>query len=234
MNFLGVGPFELVLVLGLALIVLGPERMQEMGRTAGRLVARLLAWQQRSPEARMIQEIRQDFEREIVELRDELVRAKQQVDLSKEVQRLRQDANSIMSRKNLLSEPPADTPAATPPVSEQPARAANTQAASPDVTSPTPDEERSIGGTHPYEHPTETRTVARRSAKPAPASSKAVAPTAADYELLQQQVQALAATVQALQEQLREQGMLAPDWQPPAQDTQPSPPSPSPHETVTS
>jgi sec-independent protein translocase protein TatB len=233
MNFLGVGPFELMLVLGLALIVLGPERMQEMGRAAGRLVARLLAWQHQSPEARMIQEIRQDFEREIVELRDELVRAQQQVDVSKEVQRLRQDANSIMSRKNLLSEPPADTPApaATPPTNTQSAEAAGDQAALSDATSPTPDEERSIGGTQSYQHPAETRTVARRSTKPASTRSAAATPTVADYDLLQQQVQTLAANVQALQEQLRAQGMLDPDWQPPAQDVQPSP---SPHEPVTS
>jgi sec-independent protein translocase protein TatB len=198
-------------------------------------VARLLAWQHQSPEARMIQDVRKDFEREIVELRDELVRAKQQVDVSKEVQRLRQDANTIMSRKNLLSEPPAETKTTTPPpASAQATEAADEQAASPDTprpTSETPDEERSIGGSPPYQHATETRTVARRSAKSAQANSSAAAPTAADYELLQQQVQMLAATMQALQEQLRVQGILDTDWQPPAQDTQSSP---AQHETVTS
>jgi sec-independent protein translocase protein TatB len=231
MNFLGVGPFELVLVLGLALIVLGPERMQEMGRTAGRLVARMLAWQQQSPEARMIQEIRQDFEREIVELRDEMVRAQKQMDVSKEVQRLRQDANTMMSRKNLLSEPPAETPTTPPPASTRSAEATGEQAASPDMTSPTPDEERNIGGVEPHQPATETRTVARRSTKAAQAGKSATAPTTADYELLQQQVQTLTATVQALQAQLHAQGMLDPDWQPPARDAQPAP---SQHETVAS
>ena len=35
MNFLGVGPFELLLVMIIATIVLGPERMAETGRLLG-------------------------------------------------------------------------------------------------------------------------------------------------------------------------------------------------------
>lgn len=96
MNFLGVGPFELILILILGLVVLGPERLRAMGRSAGKLVAQLLAWQQQSPEAQMVQQIRDDFQREIVDLRDELVRAREQLDVSAEVQRLRQETGSIM------------------------------------------------------------------------------------------------------------------------------------------
>jgi sec-independent protein translocase protein TatB len=96
MNFLGVGPFELILILVLGLVVLGPERLRSMGRSTGKLVAQLLAWQQQSPEAQMVQQIRDDFQREIVDLRDELVRARQQLDISAEVQRLREETGSIM------------------------------------------------------------------------------------------------------------------------------------------
>jgi sec-independent protein translocase protein TatB len=96
MNFLGVGPFELILILVLGLVVLGPERLRTMGQSAGKLVAQLLAWQQQSPEAQMVQQIRDDFQREIVDLRDELVRARQQLDVSAEVQRLRAETGNIM------------------------------------------------------------------------------------------------------------------------------------------
>ena len=39
MNFLGVGPFELLLILIVATVVLGPERMAKVGRTLGRRYA---------------------------------------------------------------------------------------------------------------------------------------------------------------------------------------------------
>jgi sec-independent protein translocase protein TatB len=150
MNFLGVGPFELILILVLGLVVLGPERLRSMGRSAGKLVAQLLAWQQQSPEAQMVQQIRADFEREIVDLRDELVRARQQLDVSAEVQRLREETGSIMpddiarleararaSMPDATDAEQAAAPApdhteaapAQPPTEPEPARAAEAPAA---------------------------------------------------------------------------------------------------------
>ncbi|MEE8363663.1 MAG: twin-arginine translocase TatA/TatE family subunit [Dehalococcoidia bacterium] len=38
MNFLGVGTMELIVVLGLALLILGPKRMIEASRSAGKLM----------------------------------------------------------------------------------------------------------------------------------------------------------------------------------------------------
>lgn len=76
MNFFGVGVFEILLVLIIGLVILGPERLRDLGRQTGRLMARWLAWQQQSPELQMMQQVRREFEEEIVSLRDELVRAK--------------------------------------------------------------------------------------------------------------------------------------------------------------
>ncbi len=41
MNFLGMGPLEILVVLFIAFVVLGPERMMDMGKKAGRLVGDL-------------------------------------------------------------------------------------------------------------------------------------------------------------------------------------------------
>jgi sec-independent protein translocase protein TatB len=99
MDIFGVGPIEIIIILVLGLIVFGPERLPEVGRFLGKQLAKVMAWQQQSPEAQMIQQIRQDFEKEIVDLRDELVRARQQIDVSQDMQRLRTEANSLFSLK---------------------------------------------------------------------------------------------------------------------------------------
>jgi len=49
MNFLGVGPFELVIIVVIALLVLGPKGMADLGRKTGRLVRKIThssVWQE--------------------------------------------------------------------------------------------------------------------------------------------------------------------------------------------
>ena len=41
MNFLGVGPFELLILAVIALLVLGPKGMADLGRKTGRLVRKI-------------------------------------------------------------------------------------------------------------------------------------------------------------------------------------------------
>ena len=91
MNFLGVGPFEILLVLVIATIVLGPERMAQAGRTLGRLYAQYrLRWQK-------------DVDEMTRELRRELAM------LQQEVEEIRQTAESEIKSAQAVLENVADT-----------------------------------------------------------------------------------------------------------------------------
>jgi sec-independent protein translocase protein TatB len=153
MEFFGsIGIGEIILVALVGFLVLGPERLQDAGRSIGRLVAQLMVWQQQSPEAQMVQQVRKDFEREIIELRDELVRARKQLDVSAEVRRLQEDTDRILKQKGVETEAPAVPPTRTP------------EAAQDDLlTHLLHEEEQRHQETQPYQHPVETRTVPRES-----------------------------------------------------------------------
>jgi len=72
MNFLGVGPFELLLILIIATVVLGPERLAQAGRTLGRLYARYrLRWQ------KDVDELTREFRQELTALQQELEEIRQ-------------------------------------------------------------------------------------------------------------------------------------------------------------
>jgi sec-independent protein translocase protein TatB len=196
MNFLGVGPFELILILVLGLVVLGPERLRTMGRSAGKLVAQLLAWQQQSPEAQMVQQIRDDFQREIVDLRDELVRARQQLDVSAEVQRLRAETGNIMpkdiadleararastpSKADVTAETTAPPEPATPePAAPEPApESAESKPAETPGAAPEPAPEPTSAASEPAPEsakPAETPNTAPEPAAPEPAQANGTA-----------------------------------------------------------
>ncbi|MEN9934941.1 MAG: hypothetical protein RLZZ387_1520 [Chloroflexota bacterium] len=72
MNFLGIGPGEIFLILILLLVVVGPERLPEFARTAGRFVIRVRDWVARSPDAQMVLRAREELELELDELRRSL------------------------------------------------------------------------------------------------------------------------------------------------------------------
>jgi sec-independent protein translocase protein TatB len=181
MNVLGVGPFELILILVLGLVVLGPERLRTMGRSAGKLVAQLLAWQQQSPEAQMVQQIRADFEREIVDLRDELVRARQQLDVSAEVQRLRAETGNIMpadiadlearARATAPQKPDDQASAAPEPAAEPPAPDVPQPAAPPDTSAPASEPPTSEPAPQPAAPEPPTPEPAPQPAAPEPTSA---------------------------------------------------------------
>ncbi|MBN1933380.1 MAG: twin-arginine translocase TatA/TatE family subunit [Anaerolineae bacterium] len=67
MNFLGVGPFELLLILVIATVVLGPERMAQAGRTLGRLYAQ---YQHRWKKD--VDEMTRELRKELADLQQEL------------------------------------------------------------------------------------------------------------------------------------------------------------------
>jgi len=67
MNLLGIGPFEILLIMVIATIVLGPERMAQAGRTLGRLYAQYrFRWQ------KDVDEMTREFRRELAMLQREL------------------------------------------------------------------------------------------------------------------------------------------------------------------
>lgn len=57
MEILGIGPLELLLILAIALIVLGPDDMAKAGRTVGKFLRRIVT----SPEWRTIQRASKDI-----------------------------------------------------------------------------------------------------------------------------------------------------------------------------
>jgi hypothetical protein len=165
------------------------------------------------------------------------VRAKRQLDVSEEVKRLQQDTQNILSRKALDRAPAA---------ASQPPPEPSSSAAAPDddlLTHLLREEEQQRQNNTPPpsepEHPVESRSVPRKSAAaaeppPEPAKNgKTIAPVSEavldDQQRLMQQVEALQADLQSLQEQLRMHGLIAPERVPPSQahpperETSPSP-----------
>ncbi|MEI7773025.1 MAG: twin-arginine translocase TatA/TatE family subunit, partial [Chloroflexales bacterium] len=94
---------ELMLIAGLALVVFGPERLPEVGRFAGKQLAKLLAWQQNSPELQMLNEVRGEFEAEIASLRDELVRTRKQFDITKDFTAIRDELRPMLDLRGSAS-----------------------------------------------------------------------------------------------------------------------------------
>jgi Sec-independent protein translocase protein TatA len=77
MEILGIGPFELVVILGIALIILGPGDMVKAGRTLGRFFRKVVT----SPEWRTVQKA----SRELKYLPNRLMREASLEDLSKDL-----------------------------------------------------------------------------------------------------------------------------------------------------
>jgi sec-independent protein translocase protein TatB len=138
MEIFNIHIFEFLLIGGLALIVFGPERLPEVGRFIGKQVARFLAWQQQSPELKMLNDIRGEFESEIASLRDELTRARNDLNVQQEIQQemaaLRDELKPMLDlRSEINPSPVAET--------AQPAASgfhAATDAAPPTIAPPQP------------------------------------------------------------------------------------------------
>ncbi len=104
MNFLGVGPFELLLVLIIATIVLGPERMAETGRVLGRYYA-----QYRTRWQKDVDEMTRELRRELQMLQQELDQVRQVAEGEiKIAQSLLDDAVSINTAPEALPDDKAE------------------------------------------------------------------------------------------------------------------------------
>jgi Sec-independent protein translocase protein TatA len=216
MDFLGVGPFELLLILIISIIFLGPERLQQAARSIGRLLAQVMAWQSQSPEAQMIQQIRADFEQEIVELRNEMIRARKQMDLAAEAQQIHQDLTSSFSVPGLLQQPSGVATSSPEKRKQRALHEANNHtsaAVAPPHSSsapPVPGRTELANGEHTSNPPpaTDDQLLQQLLATPAEAHQPGTAAPAITLQRLAQRVEALSAELHALQEHLHQHGML--------------------------
>jgi sec-independent protein translocase protein TatB len=243
MEIFNVHLFEFILIAGLALVLFGPERLPEIGRFAGRQVAKFLAWQQQSPELQMINEMRNEFEREIAQLRDELIRTRQQLDVQQDMQAIAeevkaagQQAQSILDEvkaagqqaQTVLDEAKTATKPVIRPPAQPPVPAATVSPVAPTVSSavvqPVTEEDRKLFG-EPSSVASPTETVADQaptllddqslsSSRPIDYHSDQPSISAAELNELMNRLNSLAAELQAIVFQLQSLGLLDQHWQP--------------------
>jgi sec-independent protein translocase protein TatB len=221
MNFLGIGPGEIVLILIVLLVVVGPERLPALSRQAGRMVVRGRDWLQNKPEMELMMRARQEIEdelealksglREVQLVRDEVVgTAKQLTDSVNPMIMERPDFVKLISSQavarqgeGVLDEPiPASTAAEADQV--------------PDDLAGWDAQDRQMIAAEPDQLP---------------------AFLGAQLDTLSIQMQAIMTDLRALQQQLQQQGALASDWTPPSHamslpDHAPTPPASQPEEVA--
>ena len=119
MNFLGIGPFELLLILVIATVVLGPERMAQTGRMLGQLYA-----QYRTRWQKDVDEMTREFRRELEVLQNEMDEIRESAE--SEIKAAQDALENVLDTKIDLDPPddgeaetaPPDILAATDPTSE--------------------------------------------------------------------------------------------------------------------
>lgn len=223
---------ELILIAGLALVLFGPERLPELGRFAGKQVAKFLAWQQQSPELQMINEMRNEFEREIAQLRDELVRTRNQLDVRNDIQAMVDEVKAVgeqvqttLNEALPTAQPSPHLPDAAPPPAKptiRPPAQAPVPAAMPvdpvindgGVAQPITDEDRMLFAD----------MAAPATAAPAQSAAEPVTP--AELSEILVRLNGLAAELQSIVFQLQAHGLLDQHWQPTVA------PAPASEETV--
>jgi sec-independent protein translocase protein TatB len=238
MEFLGIGPGELLFILVVLLVAVGPERLPGLARQAGRLLVRGRNWLQSSPDAALILRARQELEQELATLRSSLIEVQSVRDeVLGAAKQLEGSVSSLASTKLSLDEvrtiaTPA-TGAATPDatrsmagVADAPATAAEALAPGEVPPAPTPAESPAAIAPPAPQVKLDQWAVAREPAQPAapyangePGQGQAPVPASpAAFEAIELRLQAIMTDLHALQEQLKQRGALAGDWQPPSWD----------------
>lgn len=222
MNILGIGVGELILILLITLLVVGPERLPDLARQTGRMLVRLRNWFRGSPDAALVLRMRQEIEQELALLRNELIEVQsvrdEMLDAAKQInETINQDVIAearegirdlqTVSRGKPIT--PAKNPAqqqkATPAVSEaEPATAQGAEQIAPP--------------TAPAEPAAPAAAPARstRTATPATTPAGAVLFDSAEFEQISTRIQAVMSDLWALQEELKQRGWLDEQWQPPS------------------
>ena len=255
MTFLGIGPGELLMIIILALVVVGPERLPGMARQAGRLLVTVRNWMQTSPDAALVLRARQEIEQELAQLRLNLLEVQNVRDEVIGVAKQIDDAVSPIA--NL--KPPSISDLLKPPTEPTIAAGSAGQVAADDGVLVNPAgvplvETTPAGDAAPDDalvNPAGVPLVETTSAEDATPNGVPTLvsptngaqngtihdeaghngadrpPTAAEIEALGLRIQAVMADLFALQEQLKQRGMLADDWSPPSHTMQmPQPDAP--------
>lgn len=199
MNFLGIGVGEIILILIVLLVAVGPERLPELSRQAGRMMVRTRNWLQSSPDAALVMRARQELDQELEAIKSSLLEVQSVRDEVLDAARLLNDSVKPITSTRIGLDDLVGTPAA-------------------------PDEGAPNGQTVPAA-PIEATNLGEEAAELAPAAPGWAAPppyAGPDYppveelEQLTFKLQAIMADLWALQEQLKQRGVLDLDWKPPS------------------
>lgn len=194
MNILGIGPGELVLILVITLLVVGPDRLPELARQGGRMLVTVRNWVQRSPDAAMVLRARQEIEQELALLRSSLLEVQhvrnEVIEAARQVgTRVTEDVlGTTREALSLAGEQLGETQAALngQPVSRGAA------APEPSIAPPQPEPDL---------------TAPEPSAAPPQPEPDVTAP--AEIERLSAQVRAVLEELRAMQSELRQRGLLS-------------------------
>ncbi|EFO80712.1 sec-independent translocation protein mttA/Hcf106 [Oscillochloris trichoides DG-6] len=214
MEIFNIGIPELLMIAIIGLVVFGPERLPQVTNFLGKQVAKIMAWQQNSPEVQALQQIRNEFETEIASLRDELVRTRNQLDVRKDAIALKEELRPLVDLRGTLNGTTAKLAEPTP-----------ASAASPAAEIP----ESAVGVSPPSVRNDPVLVRPPRSSgvpaagRPTPTNVLAPARTAATTSELEARMSQLSADLQAVIAELQARGHLSADWQPkpPSTDQEP-------------
>ncbi|HEY3227958.1 MAG TPA: twin-arginine translocase TatA/TatE family subunit [Roseiflexaceae bacterium] len=236
MNFLGVGPGELLLIFILMLVVVGPDRLPGLARQFGRWLVSIRNWMQNSPDAAVVLRARQEIEQELALLKSSLLEVQSVRDevlgAAKQLNEAVSPLTTAVPSLNDLLTPPAGTAqtvnangqAAAPMTADELTAAAGDSAAPapeigvPEIILPEPDASETAA----------MDTDAPEIAAPAPVGTRAGL-TTGEIEEFSLRIQAVMADLYALQEQLKQRGLLDADWQPPSWNINLPVPQPGTH-----
>ncbi|WP_129630455.1 twin-arginine translocase TatA/TatE family subunit [Candidatus Oscillochloris fontis] len=212
MEIFNIGIPEFLLIAGLALVIFGPERLHQVTNFLGKQVAKVMAWQQNSPEVQALNQIRTEFEGEIASLRDELLRTRNQLDVSRNVTALKEELRPLVDLRGTLNGATSKLAEPTPATPSSPAPAPTLPDSAVGISPP------SVRNDPVLVRPINAVPAAGRPTKNLPAPLSVVPSNDLETRLIE-----MSADLHALIAELQARGHLNPDWspKPPSTDQEP-------------
>ncbi len=211
MEIFNIGIPELLMIAIIALVVFGPERLPQAMNFLGKQVAKIMAWQQRSPEVQALAQIRSEFEGEIASLRDELLRTRNQLDVSKDVSVLKEELRPLVDLRGTMNGATAKLAEPTPATASSPATPPSIPESDVGISPPSVRNDPVLVRPRPNGVPAAGRPTKIL-------STESTSKSELDTRLTQ-----ISADLQSLIAELQARGHLSPDWQPqpPSTDQEP-------------